>query len=92
MSSKYDPEILQSVADKLYSRANLILLGFSILGFLIGLVAASAFEERIYNWLAPLGLIAGLALGQGRALQLKAEAQRILCLMQIEKNTRRLVL
>ena len=38
---------------------------------------------------AIIGLITGIARGSERAFQLKLEAQRVLCQMQIERNTRR---
>ena len=39
-------------------------------------------------WGGAVGLIVGILIGNGRALRLKLEAQRTLCLMQIEINTR----
>lgn len=37
---------------------------------------------------AGIGLLVGLSRGFDRAFQLKLEAQRVLCQMQIERNTR----
>jgi hypothetical protein len=41
----YDPHILQKYADDLYSRARAIIVGYGLLGFVIGCIAAYAYSE-----------------------------------------------
>jgi hypothetical protein len=101
MATKYDPELLQTFADRLYRRAAWVLGWYALLGFLAGwlgdaivfsrLVLGSSSAEHAGPavWLLPLvGILLGWACGSGKAFQLKLDAQRTLCQLQIERNTR----
>ena len=94
--AEYDPQILQKFADRLYSQAAGVIAPLAIAGFLIGAVAGGAVGSAIAKQLIGTlmlvgGIIAGLIgwqIGRERAFHLKLEAQRTLCHLQIEKNTR----
>jgi hypothetical protein len=92
----YDPQILQKFADKLYSQAGSEIAAWTILGFLVGVIGGAAVGSALARdylgaCVLGFGLIAaliGLLIGRGRAFHLKLEAQRTLCQLQVEKNTR----
>lgn len=101
MATKYDPDLLQTYADRLYRQANWLIGWRSLLGFLAGwgldaivsrLMFSASHTEGLSGsgeWLLPLiGLAVGLLSGLGKAYQLKLDAQRTLCQLQIERNTR----
>ena len=89
----YNPETLQRYADALYVRAYVFLAGFALGGFLLGNVidyanglhALSVLKFEHAPFFCAFG---GAAIGWARSFMLRVEAQRLLCLMQIEKNTR----
>lgn len=99
MATKYDPALLQDFADQLYSKARWVLARAAILGFVAGWVAdlvvfslahiaSTAHASSSGQWILPLiGLVVGYVYGSGKAFQLKLEAQRTLCQLQIERNT-----
>lgn len=102
---KYEPEIIQKFATKLYSRANSIVgtwtlglgLVFLILGVLVGASVkdASAFKDAALIPTGALvglvvGLIVGYTIGSSRAFVLKLQAQQALCMVQIEANARQI--
>ena len=99
----YDPKILQKSADDLYSRAESIVatyiggglvLGIALGGGLAGVLAKvrSDMDPSALAIMAiltgVLGSAVGWAQGSAKAFWLKLEAQRTLCQLQIEKNTR----
>jgi uncharacterized membrane protein (Fun14 family) len=98
--AEYDPQILQKFADRLYSQAATEIASCTVLGFLVGAVAGYALAKVAAGTVANdyvgacalvVGLIAalvGVLIGRGRAFHLKLEAQRTLCQLQTEKNTR----
>jgi hypothetical protein len=101
MTAKYDPDILQQYADRLYKKANSIVVWDTIIGVLAGIAAAMILvrleargaPEVSDPSMAPLGLVIvgivlGYIVGSQRAFTLRLEAQRTLCQMQIEHNTR----
>jgi hypothetical protein len=94
--AEYDPKILQSFADSLYSRAAFVIAVWTFLGFVAGLFLGAVFVQYVVRRPAGgyvlaglvIGTLFGLALGMERAFHLKLEAQRTLCQLQLEKNTR----
>jgi len=94
--AEYDPQIVQKFADRLYSQAAGIIGLSAVLGFLIGTVAGGAVgnataKQGTGTYILIGGIIAtliGWLIGRERAFHLKLEAQRALCQLQIEKNTR----
>lgn len=89
---QYDPTILVQYADRLYSQANSIIVLGTMAGAVVGLLAGAATVGVI----GPVGLVMGgvffgvlgFALGRERAFRYKLEAQRVLCELQTEINTR----
>jgi hypothetical protein len=99
MATTYSPEVLQTYADRLYQRAKWLIGWYCLLGFLAGLILEMILFSvgkgpRVdvsnpgFLVLPLLGLIPGYLYGLGKAWQLKLEAQRTLCQLQIERNTR----
>jgi hypothetical protein len=94
---KYDADVLQKHAGKLYSRANTIILTATVFGVLIGAASGFFLENVVQSGSAPVvigacGLIlgaVGYSFGSARAFALKLMAQQALCQVQIEMNTRR---
>lgn len=102
MATEYDPKILQGYAARLYRRAAGHVFVCALLGFLLGFPALAIIYKVLSMTSPPVKvgagvlaflLLAGLALGwaygRGKAFELKLEAQRTLCQVQIEQNTRR---
>ena len=93
----YQPEIIQTFANRLYARAAVTSVTSALLGVLIGLVVTphlfqvlpSFIVLRCPEWVGSiiLGLV-GLVQGLERASVLKLQAQTALCQLQIEVNTR----
>lgn len=97
--TRYDSAVLKNLADKMYVQAASAVATSTGLGLLVGVVAGGAYgwplrEEvlDLFMWAAiggvPLGAV-GYMRGSARALSLRAEAQKILCQVEIEENTRR---
>jgi hypothetical protein len=100
----YDSRVLQQFADSLFAKARNIVITYGILGLLIGGsigLGASVFAPtgrgaipmlgQLVLWIPTvMGLAVGLNQGQMKAFMLRLEAQRTLCQLQIEANTRRL--
>lgn len=85
----YDPNVIQEFADKLYARADAIVVGWTAVGALAGFVLGSLMggggTRIVLIFLA--GAI-GYAVGMQRAFLLKLQAQQALCQVEIERNTR----
>lgn len=95
-TARYDPEVIQEFADKLYAEANWIVNIWIFLGLLFGLgggyIVGPVFPD-VSKLICALigGTILGLlgrAIGTSRAFLLKLKAQTALCQVRIEKNTR----
>jgi glucose-6-phosphate-specific signal transduction histidine kinase len=96
--ANYEPAVLERWAEKLYSRARLLALSYGVAGALIGgcIGAAVAFAMKAHGsdqnafviGAASLGLAVGIAEGFRKSFMLRLEAQRTLCQLEIEKNTR----
>lgn len=99
----YDPDIIQSFAERLYSQARWLVVRYSVIcsavGLLMGLIARSAvsvvagkrdgFElEAMACGLGVLGGFLGWMAGNERAFSLRLQAQTALCQVKIEENTR----
>ena len=96
--TEYDPKVIQKSADRLYSRAASIVLGYTVLNGLIGAAVgyAAAFylnpgDSMLYPFvgLVLLGAL-GYVIGSERAFLLRLQAQTSLCQVKIEQNTRAL--
>lgn len=100
---KYEPQVIRQFASKLYRSASLLVILYSVLGFVVGPVAgaglwstAGVFFRLQFGMsqdgfvLLSLGLftLLGFSMGQSRAFTLRLQAQQLLCQVQIEENTR----
>jgi uncharacterized protein YcfJ len=92
MATEYNPELIQKLADKLYSQANTSI----VLGTFIGLIAGGGFGFSASEGSGAAAIVGvliggsiGYLIGQSRAFSLRVQAQMALCQRQIELNTRR---
>ena len=98
----YDPSVIGSMADHMYARAANLVVRYSIVGVVLGLILgyiAGVFAYRqlgsgdysliIAVVLGLLGGIEGFAMGRSSALILRFQAQQALVMAEIERNTRR---
>lgn len=102
--TKYDSKILYEFADRLYDEANSIIWSYTTIGAIIGIVlgvitgflvknvpdentGGVGFIVAIFASVI-LGVI-GFYMGKEKAFSLKLKAQRILCMVKIEENTRK---
>lgn len=94
--ASYDPDIIQTMADRLYARARSITalwtLGGALTGFIVAGITATAIESHpaeapitAGTFFLPIAL--GYVVGKERAFRLKVEAQKLLVQLQIERNT-----
>ena len=95
MPVTYDTNVMVQSAEKLYSRANGIAFGYGLRGVFLGGVAGlgvgvAARSEVLLFIVGGLvvGLLIGLNIGWEKAFSLRLEAQRTLCMLQTEINTR----
>jgi hypothetical protein len=96
--AKYNPQVLETFASKLYQRANSIIAVSIMLGGAAGSVGGWLLEQNVRTSIpegviiaacaAFLGVV-GFVLGSAKAFMLKVQAQLALCQLQIEVNTRR---
>lgn len=102
--ANYDPDIIQSFADRLYAQARSLVArytaAFTFFGLVLGFLfyafmskTADADTKNAIQWMPwALGGVFGLAgwsFGNERAFGLRLQAQTALCQKKIEENTRR---
>lgn len=98
---QYDGRILRQFAEMLYAKARNIIITYAITGFILGGVIGLVMRAyvtlgrdlsslgTVISWApALLGLAIGISHGRMKAFMLRLEAQRTLCQVQIEVNTR----
>jgi hypothetical protein len=97
MAVTYDPAVLAQHAEKLYSQARGVAVTtalrwgavFGLIGFIaIHVVNARGPVEAIPLGSGGLGALLGFFSGWEKAFALRLEAQRALCALQTEINTR----
>lgn len=96
----YDPSILEKHAARLHSRANLVVLTRTLLGLLLGPFLGLLAQRMVAPGVEAMAFIIptvwcglmGYAIGREKAFQLRLEAQRTMCQVAIEKNTRAVAL
>jgi hypothetical protein len=92
--AKYESKIIYEFAERLYSRANSIVVVYVLVGLLAGGVSGYAIGFASGNSAIAGSVLAvllgglGYMMGTERAFQLKLQAQTALCHVQIEENTR----
>jgi hypothetical protein len=90
---RYDPSVIQEFAEKLYRKANSIIVVATLLGIFIGaglgaLGIGLRTNSTVNLILVIAGGLIGFTVGRERAFTLKLNAQTSLCQVQIEQNTR----
>lgn len=88
----YDPSVIHDFAERMYRSAFNVLVFAVIAGVIGGFVGGYALGGGKAFWGvlgAILGCVVGYFVGLERGFWLKLEAQRALCLAEIEANTRR---
>lgn len=97
---RYAPALLEADARLLYRRAASIHSTAVVVGLVLGaIVGATPLTDLVTAWKIPaeygvataivgaaLGTLLGFAVGQGRARQLRAQAQRTLCALTTERT------
>lgn len=87
--ASYDSNVIQNIADSLYSRAATIVFLHVAFFLLVGAVAGGYAGGGVAALVGGIvGALLGYYLGAQRAFMLKLQAQVALCQVQIEKNTR----
>lgn len=97
---KFDPEIIETFARRLYSQASRIVIRYALLYALLG----GAFSAPVYYYLPAalatnfgpvivaaivvLFALVGASVGNEKAFMIRLQAQMALCYVQIERNTR----
>lgn len=86
---QYDSKVIYVFAERLYSRANSLMLTYTIIGGLVGAAVGTVLNKGLGTILGAV-VVGGLAfvIAQERAFQLKLQAQVALCQAQVEENTR----
>jgi hypothetical protein len=90
----YDPSILVAFAMRLYSQANSIIALSTILGVISGAAAGGIVLSALNAGTVGVAIgallfgLLGYMIGRERAFRYKLEAQRTLCALQTEINTR----
>lgn len=96
----YDSKVIYRFADELYARADAIVGQAVIVSALLGIVLVTAAHLLVPKqmMLSVLALVGSIVLGwsmyrsaERQAFKLRLEAQRVLCEVRIEENTRSLV-
>ncbi len=93
----YKEEIIDQMADRLYSQASTLVLSSMFVGSFGSAIIFGAIQYSTGIASGPcfplvglvVGGIAGYSLGQSRALALRFQAQQALLMREIERNTRR---
>ena len=91
----YDSNVIQEMADKLYSQARMVEFVWAVMGIFIGGGMAGGALFAVSEGLglmgflggALFGAILGFIIGRSRAFALRLAAQTALCQMRIEQNT-----
>ena len=98
MGTKYDPSVIQQLADKLYRSAAFVVIAWLAIGAGLGVVAGQVYLSRHFSGGGQsnggaiigglIGSVIGYLFGQWRAFYIRVMAQTALCQKQIEENTR----
>jgi hypothetical protein len=92
----YDPRFIVTFADRLYAQANRVIALVTLLGSIVGVAGGFAVDNVLSSRPSGggsaigviLGTVIGFMIGSDRAFHFKLEAQRALCALQTEINTR----
>lgn len=95
--ARYDSHVIYYFTDELYARADLIIIVYTgiggligaFLGYMVGEIVRGGGLLTVAIGLAVVGAI-GYFIGNGKAFELRVQAQTLLCQVAIEENTRKL--
>ena len=96
---KYDPQIIQKFVNSIYKKANSLIRVWTLIGVVVGIPVGSIIGDFIalkYRVSDTAGLAGGIVfcaavgfvVGSSKAFSLKFNAQMLMCLKQIEENTK----
>jgi hypothetical protein len=89
MSVKYDPEVIQEFATRLYKKASSITASYTVLGVILLGFGGLLTQQPIFALIgAVVGGAIGYSMGRERAFSYKLQAQTALCQVHIESNLR----
>ena len=95
---RYSPKVLEKYAARLYRSAEMTIVYWSLSGlisafFLNFFLYGSEFlsTENLSILFLIIGVLIGIAVGLSRTLEIRARAQRDLCMVRIEKHLSELV-
>ncbi|GAB4562348.1 MAG: hypothetical protein Tsb0020_10590 [Haliangiales bacterium] len=94
---RYDVSTIEKMADRLLTRADRLIIFYTLVGILVGLVFALLAIQAFPNskiFAAPafgVAVVIGYSIGNGRAFSFRLQAQLLLCQARIEDNTATLV-
>ena len=91
-SAHYDPVIIEQMAARLLARARSLLIFYTLVGILLGVILAVATSMFMdFGVLGVIGLALltwiGYSIGEERGFSLKLQAHLLLCQVSIERNT-----
>lgn len=85
---RYDPQVIQKNAQRLYREAQFATVSMTLLGVLIGTLVGIGLGQMVGGVLGlGLGLLVGYAVGRQRAFSLELQAQLTLCQAHIAEQT-----
>ena len=94
---QFDASVMQTLAQSLYAQAASVERTGAIIGALVGIMGGGALTTIAdlplvlgAGFGAMLGGALGFSMARSRAFLLRVEAQKLLCQVQIEANTRQL--
>jgi hypothetical protein len=92
---KYDSQLIQKFADRLYAEANRVVIHSTVVATMVGIIAgyviATVTHVQTIGFALVCAVVAGgmgYVRGREKAFTLKMQAQQVLCLMYTERNTR----
>jgi hypothetical protein len=98
---QFDPSVIERYAEQLYRKADSVRIGSAIAGAVLGVIFGAAPMSPLGEYLpvpaafamatvllgALVGGFIGYVVGEGRAFQIRLQAQMVLFQVQLERNT-----
>ena len=82
----YDPEVIVRYAQRLYARATWITFVYTAVPFVVSVASSVIFKQGLV--VAPVAAMIGWRIGRWRSDWLRVRAQRLMCEVFVEANTR----
>jgi hypothetical protein len=88
-NTEYSPDTVQRLATRLHRRAVFVTVLWPVIGILAGVFTGLEIAGNVAPVVgAVIGTVVGYLIGSMRCLYYSVQAQKALCLKQIEENTR----